>query len=725
MATSNQPEAVQKGVRELEKEITCPICQDRFREPKILPCCHYYCKGCVQALANRVGASKPFACPECRCDTFLPQNDADQLPTAFFVNRMMDVHSKMEKAEGKVEALCELCSGSKASAFCRQCAEFICDKCTEAHHRMKMFADHKVNTLEELKEGVAKIPTKQAPPPMCKVHDEQRKIYCHDCKGLVCRDCLLDDHAGHKYDFVKKAAPAIKQLLVERLVPLREVQESLSDASKAVKTTKSEIETQGATAAASIEQSFQELYQILDQRKREMLNEVSSRVKEKLDGLSVQEKGIDTASGTIQSLVEFVERNIENATEEELMVVHTQMLDRVDEEIKKHQQSRADLEPVEEADIEVKIKCAKELRNLCRNKSTVGVATLDPALLTVRGDGLKSAEINKSSKVTLYAMSSLGRPYKKAIAVKAKVTSVVDGSVIRAEVQKEGNVYEIEYTPAIRGRHHLNVTVNGLPVAGSPFHMFAKIPPTQLGKAVKVFSGYDSYGIAINSEQELVVAMKDGDIVFLDRAGNKLRSIKQSEGVSPPLYYGIAVDSKDNIYVTDGRHGAVYMFDKLGTKLKSSAVNINPRGITLSGEHVIVADGANKQLVYFSRDLEFIKKIAFCGKRPVGVACDEEGKLYVCDHTGDCVKVLNAQGELQFSFSQKGNQLSKPYSIGINGEFVYVTEWGGKECVSVFTKEGKYITSFENKFNCPCGLVVDSDGFVYVCDVNHRQIHVF
>ena len=45
---------VEKGLEELE-EITCPICQGHFREPKILPCLHY-CKECVQQLALRAGA---------------------------------------------------------------------------------------------------------------------------------------------------------------------------------------------------------------------------------------------------------------------------------------------------------------------------------------------------------------------------------------------------------------------------------------------------------------------------------------------------------------------------------------------------------------------------------------------------------------------------------------------------------------------------------------------
>ena len=95
------------------------------------------------------------------------------------------------------------------------------------------------------------------------------------------------------------------------------------------------------------------------------------------------------ASGMIQSLVEFVEWNFENATEEELMSIHTEVMNRIDEEIKKHEKGGIDLEPVEEADIVVEVRCAEELRKLCEDKATVVSSPVDPAMSTVEGDGIK------------------------------------------------------------------------------------------------------------------------------------------------------------------------------------------------------------------------------------------------------------------------------------------------------------------------------------------------
>ena len=140
---------------------------------------------------------------------------------------------------------------------------------------------------------------------------------------------------------------------------------------------------------------------------------------------------------------------------------------------------------------------------------------VDPAKSTVQGDGIKSAEINKLSRVTLHAVSPNGKPHKKPVVVKAKLTTISSGSVVEAKVkQGQSGTYEIEFTPCVRGRHQLEVTVNGLPVAGSPFPVLVKIPPTQLGKPIKSITRLKGYGIAVNSKDELVFAEARGDVVM-------------------------------------------------------------------------------------------------------------------------------------------------------------------------------------------------------------------
>ena len=354
---------------------------------------------------------------------------------------------------------------------------------------------------------------------------------------------------------------------------------------------------------------------------------------------------------------------------------------------------------------------------------------------TVQGDGIKSAEINKLSKVTLHTKSPNGKPHKKPVVVKAKLTTIRSGSVVEAKVkQGQSGTYEIEYTPCVRGRHQLEVTVNGLPVAGSPFPVLVKIHPTQLGEPIKGFPEFKGFGIAVNSKDELVFAEEHGDIVMLDRTGERLQSIKKSQRGFDNLF-SVAVDNDDNIYVTNFGSNGVFKFNKNGTQIKvvKPAVNITClRGIAVSGDLVIVADLSN-QLLCYTRDLEFVRKIDLYSCQPIGIVCDEEGKMYVCDFSQHCVKVLSAQGELLYSFGDNdtSHKLSNPHSIRVDSDFVYVTEWGNNHCVSVFTKQGQFITSFgsrgsgDGQFNRPSGLAIDSDGVLYICDNGNSRIQVF
>ena len=381
MSTSLQQEVKQQLVvdetetNDLEEEITCAVCQEHFEDPKILPCCHYYCLRCVQLLID-TAASKDkdfFSCPECRTDTKVSENDPHKLPTAFFVNRMKALYSKREKTTGKVKVECEQCSVQEAIAFCRQCAEFICEKCNEAHKRMKAFSSHRVSTLEELRGRSSKqLPPEKLPSPSaCSVHDEPVKLYCYNCECLICRDCIVIDHKAHKYEFVKRVAPEVKDKLVQDLAPLKKVYTTVTNAMKAVEVTKSEVEGSGKKITATIQKSFQRLHDIIEHRKQEVLRQASKIVDTKFDRLGTQVKELQATASAIKGILELVEQGVENMTDEEVIAIHGQILKQIGEAKKKHENLSLDLKPVEEADVTFYMNCVDELKQLCQGNIKV------------------------------------------------------------------------------------------------------------------------------------------------------------------------------------------------------------------------------------------------------------------------------------------------------------------------------------------------------------------
>ena len=590
-----------------------------------------------------------------------------------------------------------------------------------------MFAGHKVSTLEELKQGETRdILIKKPPPPTCKDHDQPMSLFCFDCNRLICRDCTMIDHKEHKYDFVKKTAPTTKEKLTESLAPLKEIQVSLGAATKTVRSTKSDVETQGVSTATAIERSFDKLHEIIEQRKREMLENASSVTKRKLDRLTVQEKGFDIASGTIHSLVDFVEQNIENATEEELMTIHMQVLNRIKEETRKHQCSSADLQPVEKANMMVQVDCEKELKNICQEKTSL-------LEFSVEGGGKINADVGKPTTVRVTCKSL------NPVTIESKLTSV--RGTVRGKVQrKENDVYEIEFVPKVRGRYKMEITVNGLPVAGSPFPVFMKISPTQLDKPVKVIGGVEGpVGVAVNSAGEIIVAELKGNVVVLNKNGQRIHAIQKSDHGFETLD-SVAVDNDDNIFVTDHDSKKLFKFNRkfeLVTVIQreQGMELFEPRGATVCGEQVVVAYHNPPSVYIFSNNFVINKKVdlerfGITDTIAVTVAIDEPDNLYICDYSSGCVHVLSLKGQVKVLHSFGKDQLRYPRSICISEGLVYVSDWI-KHAVFIFTKEGKFVTSFgsfgtaEGHFKFPTGLVVDNDCILYICDVLNNRVQLF
>ena len=320
-------EGKDSALKDLEQEITCGICHQHYQEPKVLSCCHYYCKECVLNLARKAGLDKPFSCPECRKDTTLPQGSLDKLQGAFFINRLKYIHSKFEWATGKVEANCEMCCEDKATAFCRQCSKFLCVECVKSHQRMKMaFPNHKIATLEELKQGGADAMV--IPEPIfqsCKIHDKKLKMFCTDCGCLICRDCTMKDHHGHNYEFVKKAAPEVKERLGRQLKPLEKTKGGLMDALQEVQATRSELEAEGHAVVQCIEKWCNELCQIIQDHKKQLVEEVKGKIAEKSKHLSDQEKGLARLCARADTVIKYAQCCMEHSTDDEIMCMNSDL----------------------------------------------------------------------------------------------------------------------------------------------------------------------------------------------------------------------------------------------------------------------------------------------------------------------------------------------------------------------------------------------------------------
>ena len=716
------PDIRDKPLDELEKEITCAVCQGHYQHAKLLPCNHYYCGACIEKIAKHA-RGKPFDCPECRKETRLPPGGVAELQGAFFVERMKDVYGKMAKAEGKVEAVCEQCvgGGRKSVAFCRQCAEFLCDECVRSHRRLRVFVGHVVASLEDLKKGGAKnIPLKEAPPPKCPDHNQLNTIFCFNCNCLICRDCTIIDHNGHNFNFLTKCAPESRKTLRDSLAPLQKVQAGIAAAEKTLDTEEAKVASQKKEVCQSIEQSFDVLKALLDRRKAELVKKASSLAEEKKDALTAQKKGLQVAQTEIQSLVEFVERNIEITSDHDLMCIRTQLQTKMEEEEKRHRQ--LSLEPSATADIFCNPPSPEDIPKHLGDvfdKST-------PRALLQDINATIQCELGTTMELSVSAPTAVPADISASVKCVSNQSSSLQGNV----VQKGVGMYSITFTPQVRGRHDLIVKVKDKEISGSPFRVFIKIPPTQLGQPVRKIGGLDQpWGIAINNKQQLVVVEARGKkISIMERDGKKVQTIECAEFQAPR---GVATAPDGTIYVTDIKAQCLFKFDTKGRHLKTVHNELQtPISVKIIHNQLYVVDTGKSLVKMFDMDCNVVGTIQTkecpnprdVAQGPDGlyVAGGKKISVYTCAPNGNFIHHLNIQpSSLKLCcfwgicFDSSGHIIATDCDNG----------------VYVFKPSGEYVTSFglvsSGVIQHSAGVAVDEDGLVYVCGFKSKNVVVF
>ncbi len=228
---------------------------------------------------------------------------------------------------------------------------------------------------------------------------------------------------------------------------------------------------------------------------------------------------------------------------------------------------------------------------------------------------------------------------------------------------------------------------------------------------------------------------------FVLRTAEHLFDVKGPKGLSLSLPTDVVVDRKGNIYVLDGVHNSVKVFDRKGRFLRKFGRLGNtkggfdtPVGIGIDSEdNIYVCDTKNGRIVVFKKTGEFVRDLVLKPEergmavpRPVDISVDDDrGLLYITDNANHMVLVYTKAGAFIRTWGGRGvgeDEFRYPATLTFMGPKLFVVDVLGTRLQVINIETGVFAGQIgrwgvlPGEFFRPKGVAVDRDGFIYVTD---------
>ena len=642
-----------EALEKLKNKLKCTICLTDYTDPKLLPCFHVFCKKCLEPLVIQDHDGLSLQCPICRHSTKLPPKGVAALQSDFHVEHLFEIRDAFEKAKQPQTTRCEKCEDDNTTGFCRDCGEFICDACTTLHRKWKQFKSHEIISLEEVQTEATNLVRPKKQVSYCPRHPESiLKIFCETCSELICIDCTIKLHKGHNYDLVADTFSKHKDEIVASLQPVKQQFSTVTKALHTFEERVREIEEQKTTTEAAVHKEINLLQQLLEQRRAELINKLDHLTQLKLKTLATQRDQVELVQVKLSSCLDYVDGGLKTGTEGEVLAMKTPVLKRIKQITADFKPST--LQPEEGADLELIANTKQDLQQACKEFGDIKIPEVSPENSYTRGEGLVRATVGEQAvaMVTTMSVTNIHQTNLTAELVHCK-----SKDTLHTDIQMQ---QKITYQPTKRGKHQLNIKINGREIQGSPFIIAVTSSPQSLGRPVRVIGNLQMpWFVTTNNQNQIIVTESSSNCVSVfSPEGEKIHSFG-SEGTNDGRFQvptGVTVDNVGNIYVVDNNNHRIHKFtpnrkfiQSVGTCGTGQLQFNYPLGISFNpnNQKFYVCDQSNHRVQVVNTDLTIHSTIGREGKRngefkyTVDIAFNSNGDIYVTDYHNHRVQIFN------------------------------------------------------------------------------------
>ena len=691
----------------LHEEVSCSVCMVTFTEPKQLPCLHSFCLHCLEGIQRTSGRHDVITCPECRRESQVPGGNIVDLPTNFRINSLLDVLAIRDCSSTGVK--CGNCDKRKVESFyCFQCYAFWCDECLGVHNLLRANREHRVLALRDFEDQDIENVLKR--PAFCPRPGHEKKeleFFCKKCEQAICNSCVATTHDGHVKILLEEAANEKKLQVMSEIESRKAKVQRMRNKISQLDESCDKIQTQVAKVKRSAQQFAESMIAVIEAKKQEIFSEADHEAQQYLERLRIQRIEIENKVKMVETAVGKSETLLQRSTNAELAQFddsqNTTLLKGVDDEREEVDCNLEHLTFIFEENKALKTKGIHE--GIGSIRAFLSKTRADHA--TAVGEGLTEAIVGIQAKFVLTTRNAEGRQChdeRDRVTVEIKNQQGHDcATEVRVQDIKDGS-YKVGYFSKETGSCKAEVKLNEEHVAGSPFPV--RVKPRK-------FRPLLSFG----------------------QRGSSAGMLR--------LPWGMAVNERDEIVVTELGNNRVQVFSSDGTYLRSfgrqgdkqGELN-NPRGITINETHkIIVADTRNHRVQLFSEQGEYLSQ--FGGEanldhqleHPHGLSLDDKGNIIVADRYNKSIKIFSPDGHYLSEFGGEGS-FTLPIHCVQYDKYLIVSD-NEEHCIKVFDRKGNFLYKFGNngerdgEFNGPRCLSVNKAGHLMVCDTFNNRVQVF
>ena len=701
--SANSVMDLQTLLHNLHEEVSCSVCMSPFTEPKILPCFHTFCLHCLNELQRTSGKHGEITCPECRRKFQVPGSGyPKELPANFRMNSLLDVMA-IEKCNvaGVKCGNCEKTSGE--SFYCFKCCTFWCDDCIAAHNIIRANKDHRVLAIRDFQDQDIEDVLKR--PVFCQIEhheSEELKFFCKNCENAICNTCAITLHEGHAKLLLQNVANERKSSLQSAMETQKEKALQMRNTITSLQSECNEIQEQVACVKKSAQSFIDNLMEVLEAKKRELFKEVEEKAQEVIERLVKQQSEVEYKLRRIETAIEETERFLKRSTNAEIVQFSTVFHEEFTDE--------AGLVDCDRKDLGHFVFFSN--KSLMAKANSEGVGSLKQIISQTKssnskaeGNGINVVTVGLEAQFVLTTRNAENEQcYEECDIVTVEIRND-DGRECATEAQVQDNKdgsYNISYFAKEAGTCQTSVMVNREHVSGSPFTV--QVKPRQY-KPVLSFGGEGS---------------------------------SAGRFIGP---WGVTVNERNKIAVTDRHNNRVQIFSSDGTYLKSFGRNgdqegefVQPCGIAyLNNGNIVVADSGNDRLQIFTEQGEYLTQIGSEGNLdhqfnyPCGLSVDSDGNIIVADADNKLVKIFTPSGQFLRNFGE--DLLVNPCHCIQKDQYFIVSDWGDDN-IKVFNTDGDFLNKFGNKgegdgeFHELRFLSVDKAGHLMVCDSANDRVQI-